>query len=126
MTLYQHALVPLLGLAGLALNGVNARLPLRDLCPVTCLEAGANPSNWTVVANIVQLQACQRPMVLDLARSDIEPLSTDTEIETETKEVVPQLAWTPAASEDDIGGRLVVQSVGHLQSYLANGRATTD
>ncbi|KAK6822971.1 hypothetical protein PG987_014516 [Apiospora arundinis] len=53
------------------------------------------------------------PMVLDLHP----PLPTDPGAE----DVVPELAWTPAASENDIGGRLVSQSVEHLQSYLANG-----
>ncbi|WYZ36107.1 hypothetical protein EsH8_X_000754 [Colletotrichum jinshuiense] len=49
---------------------------------------------------------------------------SSTEIKTETKQVVPQLAWTPAASEDEIGGRLVTHSVEHLQSYLGNTRQT--
>jgi hypothetical protein len=46
--------------------------------------------------------------------------SAFTSADIETKQVVPQIAWTPAASEDEIGGRLVGQSIGHLQSYLAN------
>lgn len=145
MGLYQHALLPLVGLAGLVLPGVDAAAPLRDLCPVTCLEAGPDPSNWTVVAEFNQLKACQRPLVLDFSVkvpvstkqhirvcnmfiNDFDsPVSSHLELasttaETESKEVVPQLAWTPAASEDEIGGRLVVQSVGHLKSYLANNQ----
>lgn len=145
MGLYHHALLPLLGLAGLVLPAVQATAPLRDLCPVTCLEAGPDHSNWTVIAEFTQLQACQRPMVLDFSvnvpvtfkqhirvcnvfindfdspvakRLDL----TSTAAESEIKDVVPQLAWTPAASESEIGGRLVVQSVEHLQSYLANNR----
>lgn len=148
MGLYD-ALLPLLGLAGLVLPGVDAAAPLRDLCPITCLEAGPDPANWTVIAEFGQLQACQRPMVLDFSLNapvsakqhirvcnmfinDFEsPVSSHMELaataaETETKEVIPQLAWTPAASEDEIGGRLVVQSVGHLQSYLANNHQDSE
>ena len=143
MGLYQHAVLPLVGLAGWILPGVDAAAPLRDLCPVTCLEAGPSPTNWTVVAEFSQLKACQRPLVLDFSVTvpvsskqhirvcnmfinDFDsPVSSHLELasiaaETEAKEVVPQLAWTPASSDDEIGGRLVVQSVGHLQSYLAN------
>ncbi|KFY31495.1 hypothetical protein V493_01055 [Pseudogymnoascus sp. VKM F-4281 (FW-2241)] len=140
---HQRALLPLLGLAAWTFSGVDAITPLRDLCPVTCLDAGPNPSNWTVVAEFAQLQACPKPLVLDfsvrvpigtkqhirvcnmfindfdnLASSDIALASTVAA--TEIKQVNPQLAWTPAASEGEIGGRLVVQSVGHLKSYLAN------
>ncbi|KFY72524.1 hypothetical protein V499_07337 [Pseudogymnoascus sp. VKM F-103] len=141
----NYKLLPWLGwaLAGLGLNGVDALTPLRDLCPVTCLEAGPNPSNWSVVADISQLQACQKPMVLDFSvriplqrkqhirvcnvfTNDFDnPAGSDTTsvfatADVETKQVFPQLAWTPAASEDEIGGRLVGQSIGHLKSYLAN------
>ncbi|KAH9209717.1 glycoside hydrolase superfamily, partial [Leptodontidium sp. 2 PMI_412] len=114
----------------------------RDMCPTSCFEAGFDRSNWTVIAEFAQLQACQRPMVLDfsldapvthkqhirvcnvyandfdgLAGSD--SVSSLPEAKTEPRYVVPELAWTPAASEDEIGGRLVIQSVEHLQSYLA-------
>ncbi|KFY45487.1 hypothetical protein V494_00922 [Pseudogymnoascus sp. VKM F-4513 (FW-928)] len=148
MGLHQHALLPLLGLAGLIFSGVHAVAPLRNLCPRTCQEAGPNPSDWTVIGEFSQLQACQRPMVLDFsvnipvtekqqirvcnvfandfsnrAASNITLASTDGEIET--KQVNPQLAWTPAASEDEIGGRLVIQSVEHLKSYLLNNRKTS-
>jgi len=58
------------------------------------------------------------------AGSDIALSSTEAGIKT--NQVVPQLAWTPAASEDEIGGRLVVQSVEHLQSYLAKSRQTSN
>lgn len=141
----NHKFLPWLGwaLAGLSLNGVDALMPLRDLCPVTCLEAGPHPSNWTVVADISQLQACQKPMVLDFSvkiplhrkqqirvcnvfMNDFDSsagsgtASALTSAHVETKQVVPQLAWTPAASKDEIGGRLVGQSVGHLRGYLAN------
>src|SRR5690349_654776 len=67
MGLHQHTFLPLLGLTGLFFSGVNAMAPLRDLCPVTCREAGPNPSNWTVIAEFTQLLACQRPMVLDFS-----------------------------------------------------------
>lgn len=149
MGLHQRTLLPLLGLASLLLNGVDASAPKRDLCPVTCLEAGSDPSTWTVVAELSQLKACQRPMVLDFpvhapvhAKQHIRACNVFTndfssparpnaiqasvKVKTETKEVVPQLAWTPAASEDEIGGRLVVQSVKHLQSYLANSNPTSN
>lgn len=142
---HNYKLLPWLGwtLTGVVLNGVDALTPLRDLCPVTCLEAGPHPSNWSVVADVSQLQACRKPMVLDFSvrvplhrkqhiracnvfLNDFDnPASSDTAsalttADVETKQVVPQLAWTPAASEDEIGGRLVGQSIGHLKSYLAN------
>lgn len=147
---HNYKLLPWLGwaLAGLGLNGVDALTPLRDLCPVTCLEAGPNPSNWSVVADISQLQACKKPMVLDFSvriplqrkqhirvcnvfTNDFDnpagsgTTSVFTTADVETKQVVPQLAWTPAASENEIGGRLVGQSVGHLKSYLANNHQTS-
>ena len=149
MGLHRHALLPLLGLAGLIFSAVDAVAPLRNLCPVTCLEAGPNPSNWTVIGEFSQLQACQKPMVLDFSVNipvtekqhirvcnvfindfDNKVGSNITlalaEGEVETKQVNPQLAWTPAASKDDIGGKLVVQSVEHLQSYLLNSRKTSN
>lgn len=149
MGLHQHALLPLLGLAGLIFSVVDAVAPLRNLCPVTCREAGPNPSNWTVIGEFSQLQACQRPMVVDFSvnipvteKQQIRVCNVFandfdnrvgsnislalTEGEVETKQVNPHLAWTPAASEDDFGGRLVVQSVEHLQSYLLNSRKTSN
>ncbi|KFY46612.1 hypothetical protein V494_00400 [Pseudogymnoascus sp. VKM F-4513 (FW-928)] len=119
--------------------------PLRDLCPISCKEAGPSPSNWAVLAEFGQLQACQRSMVLDFSvnipinekqhirvcnviandfdntdSSDIALASTENEIEIQ--QVNPQLAWTSATSEDEIGGRLAIQNVGHLRSYLLNNR----
>lgn len=149
MGLHRHALLLLLGLAGLIFSVVDAVAPLRNLCPVTCLEAGPNPSKWTVIAEFSQLQACQKPMILDFSvhipvtekqhirvcnvvinhfdnRVDLDIALTLAEGEVETKQVNPQLAWTPAASKDDIGGRLVVQSVEHLQSYLLSSRKTSN
>ncbi|RYP18469.1 hypothetical protein DL765_003923 [Monosporascus sp. GIB2] len=52
------------------------------------------------------------------AGSDVAPSST----ETKTEDAVPQLGWTAAASEHETGGRVVTQSVEHLQSYLENRR----
>ncbi|KFY12571.1 hypothetical protein V492_03804 [Pseudogymnoascus sp. VKM F-4246] len=126
MGLHQRAILPLLGLAGLISSGIDAVAPLRNLCPRTCLEAGPNPSNWTVIGEFSQLQACQKPMVLDFsvnipvsekqqirvcnvfandfgnrANSSITLASTGGEIET--KQVNHQLAWTPTASKDEIG-----------------------
>ncbi|KAF4927131.1 Killer toxin subunits alpha/beta [Colletotrichum viniferum] len=46
--------------------------------------------------------------------------------ETITRQVIPELAWTPATSGNEIGGRLVTQSVEHLRRYLANSRQTND
>ncbi|KAH9231439.1 glycoside hydrolase family 18 protein [Colletotrichum gloeosporioides 23] len=143
----RRYLLPLLGLAGLIPRSINALAPLRDLCPVTCLEAGSNPSNWTVVAEFNQLEACQRPMVLDFSVNI--PVADKQQIrvcnvfvndfdyhsasalsspknETITRQVIPELAWTPATSGNEIGGRLVTQSVEHLRRYLANSRQTND
>ncbi|KAL0938067.1 chitinase [Colletotrichum truncatum] len=149
MSQHRHSLLPFMGLAGMVLNGAYASAPVRDLCPITCLEAGADPANWTVIAEFSQLQACQRPMVLDFSvnvpvtdKQQIRVCNvfindfdspaimnlalSSTDNDTETRQVVPQLAWTPAASEDDIGGRLVTQSVEHLKSYLSNVGQTSD
>ncbi|RYO90016.1 hypothetical protein DL762_002911 [Monosporascus cannonballus] len=62
-----YSLLPLLGLAGFGFHGVNVSAPPRDLCPATCIESGLEPSNWTVVAEFGQLQACKRPLVLDFS-----------------------------------------------------------
>lgn len=59
-------------------------------------------------------------------RSDSNISLALTEGEIETKQVNPQLAWTPATSKDEIGGSLVVQSVEHLQSYLLNTCETSE
>ncbi|KAK6850286.1 glycoside hydrolase family 18 protein [Apiospora arundinis] len=137
--------LPLLGLVGLLAHGPHPATALRDLCPATCMQSGAEPANWTVVAEVGQLQTCARPLVVTFSErlpvtskqhvracnvwaNDFDhvasngpgfppPLPTDPGAE----DVVPELAWTPAASENDIRGRLVSQSVEHLQSYLANG-----
>lgn len=142
MRLQQHALPLLLGWACLILNWTNASELSRDMCPTSCFEAGFDRSNWTVIAEFAQLQACQRPMVLDFSldapvthkqhirvcnvyANDFDSLagsnsaSSQPEAKTEPRHVIPELSWTPATSENEIGGRLVIQSVEHLQSYLA-------
>lgn len=116
--------------------------PSRDLCPETCMVSGFDRSNWTVVAELSQLQSCNRPLVLDFSVNlpvaakqhvracnvwandfdgGVETLASTYGDDAVTQEVVVELAWTPAASENDTAGRRVAQSVEHLQAYLANG-----
>ncbi|TLD19635.1 hypothetical protein PspLS_09441 [Pyricularia sp. CBS 133598] len=121
----------------LGVVGVKATLPAeRDQCPVTCKEAGPDPSDWTVIAEFGQLQACPRPLLLDFSvmipvtttqqirvcnvwADDFQEVGTAPDVPfNSTEDISAQLAWTPALSDDEIGGRLASQSVEHLQHYL--------
>ncbi|KAL8335759.1 hypothetical protein RB598_009788 [Gaeumannomyces tritici] len=132
MDLRRH-LLPVLGLAGVLVAA-------RDMCPELCSVAGPNPSNWTVVAEFGQLQACRKTLVLDFAvhipvtvQQQIRvcavwgddfgsPVSSKPSNTTHTdglaEEVTPSFAWTPATSEDEIGDRLAHNTIETLGSYL--------
>lgn len=136
----RSRVIPWLFLASALIDGVSALTPTRDLCPETCIDSGLDPSNWTVVGEFGQLQACNRPLVLQFSINN--PITTKQYIracnvwandfrriaaptvaasDTETEDVVPQIAWTPAQSVSDVGGRVAVQSVKHLRTFLETG-----
>lgn len=138
--------LPFLGLVAFLAQGTHSTAALRDLCPATCVESGPEPSNWTVVAEVGQLQACARPLLLDfsltipvtskqhirtcnvwandfnhIAAHGVDTGSSPLRSNSAAEDVVPELAWTPAASDNEAGGRLASQSVEHLRNYLASG-----
>lgn len=136
----RHRPLPWLGLTSDLVAGVIALTPTRDLCPETCFNSGLDPSNWTVVGEVGQLRACNRPLVLQLSINT--PATTRQHISacnvwandfrriaapdyaasvTETEEVVSHVAWTPAESASDSRGRVAAQSVRHLRIYLQSG-----
>ncbi|KAL0941339.1 Killer toxin subunits alpha/beta 5 [Colletotrichum truncatum] len=94
----------------------------------------------TVVGEVGQLPACNRPLVFQLSISTL--TTTRQRISAcnvwannfrriaapyyvasvaETEEVVPHIGWTPAKSASDTGGRVAAQSFRHLRTYLEFG-----
>ncbi|TLD25413.1 hypothetical protein PspLS_05914 [Pyricularia sp. CBS 133598] len=144
-----YSLLPLLGLGGFVLPfrsvaAFRTPIPVRNLCPETCKVAGYQPSNWTVLGEFGQLQACDNPLLVDFSiyipvtdkqqirtckvegddfytRDDSNPFVSASLSSLKSEEVVPHLAWTPAASQNDIGGKVATQSVEHLERYLRTG-----
>lgn len=56
--------------AGLAPDRLLQNLPALvpfpdDPCPVSCVESGTDPSNWTVYHDLGRLSSCMQPMLLD-------------------------------------------------------------
>lgn len=136
----RHRALPWLVLASSLFAGAIGQAPTRDLCPETCFNSGIDPSNWTVVGEVGQLRACNRPLVLQLSINT--PATTRQHIRacnvwandfrriaapdyaasvTEAEDVVPHIAWTPAESTSDFAGRAAAQSVRHLKTYLESG-----
>ncbi|KAF6792019.1 chitinase, partial [Colletotrichum sojae] len=129
---HHYRLLPLLGCL-LYRGGVSQ----QDLCPTACFESGPDPADWTTVGEFGQLQACKRPLVLDFSitipvtekqpirvcnvwandfyTGPVEPPGAGG-----TEDIAPVMAWTPAGSENEIGGRVATLSVDDLQSYLRN------
>ncbi|KAI6601290.1 hypothetical protein MCOR06_000373 [Pyricularia oryzae] len=54
-------------------------------------------------------------------RADGNSFASASSSSLNSEEIVPHLAWTPAASQDDIGGKVASQSVEHLERYLRTG-----
>ncbi|KAL0940177.1 chitinase [Colletotrichum truncatum] len=128
----RHSFLPLVG--SLFYHGVASQ---QDLCPTTCMVSGPDPANWTTVGEFSQLQACKKPLVLDFSiripvtekqpirvcnvwANDFYTGPVEPPASGGTEDIAPIMAWTPAGSEDEAGGRLASQPVEHLQSYLSN------
>jgi hypothetical protein len=113
--------------------------------------SGPDPSNWTVIANIHQLEACNRPMVLDFsvrepitnnqhirvcnvwandfsstAFQGLSPPQRTRNLNIGNQGVTYELAWNPAASQQDYGGRLVTVSMDNIASYLRHKPETAN
>ncbi|KAL0930104.1 chitinase [Colletotrichum truncatum] len=107
----------------------------KDICPTTCMASGPDPANWTTVEDYSQLKACKNPLMLEIPipvtdkqlirvcnvwADDFNFGPVETPTASPTVDIAPIMAWTPARSEKEIGGRLASQAVENLQSYFVN------